>query len=199
MIDIPIITTISLPGSFNALREYTVIQSPGFEEFFLEVPTIIPTPTPTPTPTQEPVNTTLLVETEEDCGLLSLPIWREIYVNPGLCNSYTDDLSISNNPYLETMYFSFNSSKNLHSLTVSNNSRLRTISTQHGKGGIFYCNYNLGTFINVPTVTFSSISFFFCFIFDLPNLTSFYFGNCTLLYTTTLVLSSSIILSILIP
>ena len=107
------------------------------------------------------------------------------------------NLSISNNPYLETMYFSFNSSKNLHSLTVSNNSRLRTISTQHGKGGIFYCNYNLGTFINVPTVTFSSISFFFCFIFDLPNLTSFYFGNCTLLYTTTLVLSSSIILSTL--
>ena len=200
MIDLPNITTITLPGSFNELRGYTVIQSPGFEEFFNIVPTMIPTPTPTPTPssTQEPTNSTLLVETEEDCGLLSLPIWREIYVNSGLCNSYTDDMSISNNPYLETMYFSFNSSKNFHSLTVSNNSRLRTITTEHGKGGIFYCNYNLGTFINVPTVTFSSISFSFLFTFDLPNLTSFNFGNCSLVYTTTLVLSSSIILFVLI-
>ncbi len=51
MIDLPRITTIALPGSFNALREYTVIQSSGFEEFFTVVPTIIPTPTPTPTPT----------------------------------------------------------------------------------------------------------------------------------------------------
>ena len=39
MIDLPNITTIELPGSFNDLREYTVIQSPGFEEFFNIVPT----------------------------------------------------------------------------------------------------------------------------------------------------------------
>ena len=52
----------------------------------------------TETPTEEliPGVNQLIVSSDEDCELLLLSHWVEIIVNPGYCNSMTNDLVISN-------------------------------------------------------------------------------------------------------
>ena len=106
IIDIPIITKIELPGSFNALRGYTVLQSPGFEDFFALVPTVIPTPSPSPTtqpPTSDPTDNqniaiTIIRTTKSYASEESFKIMDGntiVYTQPSLSNSRTYTWSIT--------------------------------------------------------------------------------------------------------
>ena len=71
-------------------------------------------------------------------------------MNEGLCNSMRGNLSISDNPCLETIVIKKNSLKNLNSLVISNNPQLSNIVTEDGEWGT--C-----AFENVKSVEISSI------------------------------------------
>ena len=116
MIDIPIITKIELPGSFNALRGYTVLQSPGFEDFFALVPTVIPTPSPSPTtqpPTSDPTDNqniaiTIIRTTKSYASEESFKIMDGntiVYTQPSISdsNTYTWSISLCRKNYILVM------------------------------------------------------------------------------------------------
>ena len=116
IIDIPIITKIELPGSFNALRGYTVLQSPGFEDFFALVPTVIPTPSPSPTtqpPTSDPTDNqniaiTIIRTTKSYASEESFKIMDGntiVYTQPSISNysNYTWSISLCRKNYILVM------------------------------------------------------------------------------------------------
>ena len=66
----------------------------------------------------------LTVSSDSDCAKLHQDRWTSITVNQGLCNSMTSNLTISDNPCLESIVIKKNSLKNLNSLVISNNTQL---------------------------------------------------------------------------
>ena len=92
-----------------------------------------------------------------------------------------DNLSISNNPCLQSIEINSNSLQNLNSLVISNNPQLNSIVTKDS--ALYY----------VQSVTISSI-FYLMFIIwiDLPNLSTFTTGSYSFRETTNLILDSMI-------
>ena len=54
----------------------------------------------------------LIVSSDSDCEKLHQDRWTSITVNEGLCNSMTNNLTISDNPCLETIVIKKNSLRN---------------------------------------------------------------------------------------
>ena len=84
-------------------------------------PTTLPPTTLLPT-TQPPDNCIstdeLHVLSDNDCERLLENGWKSITVNEGLCNSMTNNLTISDNPCLESIVLKKNSLKYLNSLFI---------------------------------------------------------------------------------
>ena len=100
----------------------------------------------------------LTVSSDSDCEKLFENGWKSITVNEGLCNSMTSNLTISDNPCLETIVIKKNSLKNLNSLVISNNPQLSSIETEDGDGGWSgNDSRNTGAFYYVKSVKISSI------------------------------------------
>ena len=102
-------------------------------------------------------------------------------------NDYYGNLVIENYPNLEMIVVKWNSLKNLNSLKICNNEKLKTIEIEDGdilKNGAFY---------NVKNVIIESISVIFFTFSNLPNLQSFITGEYSFSKTTSLSLSSMII------
>ena len=97
-------------------------------------------------------NGSLLVSSDSDCSKLYQNGWTSITVNEGLCNSMTNNLTISDNPCLESIVIKKNSLRNLNSLVISNNTQLSNIVTEDGEDWGFN-----GPFYNVKSVEISSI------------------------------------------
>ena len=74
----------------------------------------------------------LTITSNSDCNKLLQNGWKSITVNEGLCNSMTNDLSISYNPCLESIVLKKNSLIYLNSLIISNNTQLSSIVTENG-------------------------------------------------------------------
>ena len=99
----------------------------------------------------------IVITSNSECELLLHPGVVNITVNNGLCNSMTNDLVISNYPYLEsitikagnTFYSSSSTLSNLNSLTIMNNTKLKIIVMEDG--------YSSGSCDKVKSVTLSSI------------------------------------------
>ena len=98
----------------------------------------------------------LTVSSDSDCGKLQEHGWKSITVNSGLCNSMTSNLTISDNPCLESLVFKKNSLRNLNSLVISNNPQLSSIVTENGSWDKESQSYN-APFENVKSVEISSI------------------------------------------
>ena len=71
----------------------------------------------------------LTVSSDSDCEKLQEHGWKSITVNSGLCNSMRGNLSISNNPCLQSITVNGQSFYNLNSLTIENNPQLTSINT----------------------------------------------------------------------
>ena len=99
-------------------------------------------------------------------------------IGEGCFNEVKDDLVIDNYPNLEKIVVKKNSLKNLNSLKICNNEKLKTIEIEYG------------TFKNVKNVIIESISIILFYISNLPNLQSFKIGNSSFYYTESLSLSS---------
>ena len=70
-------------------------------------------------------------------------------MNSGLCNAMTSNLTISDNPCLESIVIKKNSLKYLNSLTISNNPQLSSIFIQDD-------DWETGAFNFVKSVEISS-------------------------------------------
>ena len=70
---------------------------------------------------------------------------------------FTNNLTISDNPCLESIVIKKNSLKNLNSLIISNNTQLSNIVTEDGNGGSSSESYNTGVFYYLKNLTLSSI------------------------------------------
>ena len=71
-------------------------------------------------------------------------------IEEGFGNDYYGDLLIENYPNLEKIVVKKNSLKNLNSLKICNNEKLKTIEIEDGE-------WNSGAFNNVKTVIIESI------------------------------------------
>ena len=98
----------------------------------------------------------LTVSSDSDCEKLHQDRWTSITVNQGLCNSMTNNLTISDNACLESLVFKKNSLRNLNSLVISNNTHLSSIVTENGSWDKESQSYN-APFENVKSVEISSI------------------------------------------
>ena len=95
----------------------------------------------------------LTITSNSDCNKLLQNGWKSITVNEGLCNSMTNNLTISYYPCLESIVLKKNSLKNLNSLVISNNTQLSSIVTEDGN----WYSDDGGTFYYVKSVEISSI------------------------------------------
>ena len=91
--------------------------------------------------------------------LSNLPNLQEIEIGERCLNKVKDDLVIENYPNLEKIVVKKNSLKNLNSLKICNNEKLKTIEIEDGKeweeDGKWYNN---GALFYVKNVTIESIS-----------------------------------------
>ena len=99
----------------------------------------------------------LIITSNSNCAKLQQSGWKSITVNEGLCNSMTNDLTISYDPCLESVVIKKNSLKNLNSLVISYNPQLSSIETEDGDGGWSDDSRNTGAFYYVKSVEISSI------------------------------------------
>ena len=100
----------------------------------------------------------LTISSDSDCNKLLQNGWKSITVNEGLCNSMTNNLTISYNPCLESIVIKKNSLKYLNSLIISNNPQLSSIVIEDGNGGYSgNDSRNTGSFYYVENVEISSI------------------------------------------
>ena len=80
----------------------------------------------------------VVISSDDECFKLSHPGAESITVNAGYCNHLTDNLVISDYPYLEFITIKANSTSaintlaNLNSLTVSNNPNLKSFVVEDG-------------------------------------------------------------------
>ena len=84
-------------------------------------------------PTTEPpfiCGGSLNVTKDDDCELVQETYWTRIDVNSGRCNALKGDLIISDNQCLEELVFHARSFQLMESLTISNNTNLKTIITE---------------------------------------------------------------------
>ena len=98
----------------------------------------------------------LTISSNSDCNKLLQNGWKSITVNEGLCNSMTNNLTISHNPCLESIVLKKNSLKYLNSLVISNNPQLSSIVIQDGNGGYSSESSNTGVGYYVTSVEISS-------------------------------------------
>ena len=84
---------------------------------------------------------------EEDHSYL-----QEMIIGEGCFNEWKDDLVIENYPNLEKIVVKGYSLKNLNSLKICNNDKLKTIEIEDGK------DWNTGAFWNMKNVIIESIS-----------------------------------------
>ena len=100
----------------------------------------------------------LIITSNSNCAKLQQSGWKSITVNEGLCNSMTNDLTISYDPCLESVIVKKNSLKNMNSLVISYNSELKSIEIEDGDGGWSgNDSRNTGAFYYVKSVEISSI------------------------------------------
>ena len=99
----------------------------------------------------------LIITSESTCNKLLLNGWKSITVNEGLCNSMTNNLTISDNPCLESIVVKKTSLKNLNSLVISNNIELESIMTEDSVFGFSFESNNTGFGCYVKSVEISSI------------------------------------------
>ena len=119
-------------------------------EEMTEEPTTEPPTTEPPTseaPTTEPPLTCggeLIIDNNDNCGLLFISNWTSIDVKSGMCNGDNGinwNLNISDYLCLERLVVGGDSLKDLETLTISNNPQLNQIvieSAEYGKQGGFY-------------------------------------------------------------
>ena len=93
------------------------------------------TTNPSFTPSILPANG-LLVESDNDCVKLLQSHWSFIIVKEGLCNSFTNALSIINYSSLTFIDISTNTFKSIPSFTVTNCNQLVSIRIFDGLWGI---------------------------------------------------------------
>ena len=99
----------------------------------------------------------LIITSNSNCAKLQQSGWKSITVNEGLCNSMTNDLTISYDPCLESVVIKKNSLKNLNSLVISNNPQLSSIVTEDSQGWNSQSQSYNAPFENVKSVEISSI------------------------------------------
>ena len=99
----------------------------------------------------------LVVSSNSDCNKLLIDGWKSITVNSGKCNSMISNLTITDNPCLESIVIKKNSLKNLNSLVISNNLQLSRIETEDGNGEYGDESRNTGVCYYVKNVEISSI------------------------------------------
>lgn len=99
-------------------------------EEMTEEPTTEP-PTTEPPTTEPPLcRGSLNITSNDDCGLLFETNWERIDISSGLCNTMNGTLSFSDNSCLEELMFHARSLQLIQSLTISNNTNLKTITTE---------------------------------------------------------------------
>ena len=116
----------------------------------------------------------------------NLPNLQELEIGEGCFREVKYDLEIENYPNLEKIVVK-NSLKNLNSLKICNNEKLKIIEIEDGD------IWN-GAFYYVKNVIIDSISIILFDISNLPNLQSFKTGIASFYWTTSLSLSSTIII-----
>lgn len=77
----------------------------------------------------------LVIVKDSDVSKFQLQGWNSISVQRSLCNNYRDHLRIDHFSQLETIVVFDDSLRNLSSLTIANNSQLRTIEIKDVEGG----------------------------------------------------------------
>ena len=92
-----------------------------------EAPTEPPTPTPTPTAFLTGNCLDLVISDNEYCGLLFIPGWKTIRVEPGICYDYYQDLTIIEDPCLEELSIGGDSFNNLIQVNIGNNPKLKSL------------------------------------------------------------------------
>ena len=106
----------------------------------------------------------VVISSDDECFMLSHPGAESIIVNEGCCNHLTDNLVISDYPYLEFITIEANNTSaintlaNLNSLTVSNNPNLKSFVVEDG---LYIKNADgYGGCLNVPSLKLISFNSF---------------------------------------
>ena len=92
----------------------------------------------------------LIIARDSDCSKLYNRGWKSITINEGLCNSMTGELSIYENPCLESIVIKKNSLKNSNGLYILRNPQLSSIVVETGDWDTSACR-------SVRSLTLSSI------------------------------------------
>ena len=77
----------------------------------------------------------LIVTKEGDCSMINQGNWSSIIVFSGLCNSYYDNVIITNNSCLQLINIQNNALQNINTLVISDNPNLMVIIV--GRYGIY--------------------------------------------------------------
>ena len=75
----------------------------------------------------------LVVNSDSQCSQIYKLGWKTITVASGLCNSYTKDLFLIENPCLESITVESNSLRLFNSLIIANNPQLRSVQIANGQ------------------------------------------------------------------
>ena len=122
----------------------------------------------------------LVITNNNGCSkLLNENYWANVIVNSNLCQA-TTNLTISNNPYLESLHFYSSSFKNPVGVIISNNPRLSTLT------------FEMQSFYNTKELVIKSIGMDECRLKDLPSLLSIQFGNEAFTIATRFDISSEV-------
>ena len=139
------------PSSQPPTTTLPTTQSPTTQSPTTQSPTTQP-------PTSCETATDLIINSDSLCNQLFESGWRSITVNLGLCNSITSDLTIADNPCLESIHVYRDALKNVNTLVISNNNLLSSIITEDGVGGYSTGrSSNTGVFYYVNSVEITSI------------------------------------------
>lgn len=122
----------------------------------------------------------LIIANENDCmQLVNGNYWSTIIVNAHTC-LLSDNITITDNPYLDRLLFYEHSLLNVSQLTISNHPYLNSI---------LFEDYS---FENTYSLILKSKLLIFTSIFDLPLLQSIHFGHYTFVNASIFELSSTV-------
>ena len=122
----------------------------------------------------------LVITNNNDCSkLLNENYWANVIVNNDLCQA-TSNLTISNNPYLESLHFYSSSFNNPVGVIISNIPRLSTLT------------FEMQSFYNTKELVIKSIGMDECRLKDLPSLLSIHFENKVFSMATKFDISSEV-------
>ena len=78
----------------------------------------------------------MIVTKESDCSMINQGNWSSIVIFPSLCNSYYNDIIITNNTCLQSINIQNNALQNINTLVISDNPNLIVFIV--GRYGSYY-------------------------------------------------------------